>query len=1264
MPPPTRDDWRLVPDAIVDADRRQTEASDWASAARAEVAQQWGDQARAEVNAGSMAEPTLLPPSPVETPSSPAPAPLPAPDAPAPLSFTPTTAEISGAAQGSGRIGDRERSIMSGAAETASWLGAEGQKALQAILVTEGGMSGAVGDTDRSKIGSHGPLQFYGGGGQLNNFAAQHNMSLDAAAAYVKAHPMEAIQWAVGTPEKPGYIGQAIQRGLNGGLSGPDLATYAQRTGQVSESPERAGNNYRALFGGGAPAITGAPQLSPGLPSDVNAGPRPVTPAAAPSVDFGSVVQQARDAVGGAVSGAAENVTQAATKSFTDVVTEARNALGTLGQGFDQIGRNITQTNPDQAAVEQRFAGASDLLPKSPLEAAGAGLGAPTGGEIATEQRNRAIEQGNPLKDVPVIGGATTFAAQAALDPTNLMLAAAPGVLRGAGRAAEAAAEVATGPEAQALLRARQRGEGLNPVGAIIDAVSPPATEPHGLTINLPKYIPEEVQQVIRQAYDANPEVMDAARRGVLPDEAVRDLANQVGQSPAQITARWKPGQAKNAETILALREGLNSASQEVIRAQRALQSNPSSADALNSVAEALTKHAAIQEAVTGVTAEAGRALRQFRQPVTGQQFALRQIQRVAKATNMTPEELAGHLADVDLVDPAKVANLARTLTTHTFGDKLSALWYFSLLSSPVTHIKNTVSNAIVLASRPVESTASAVVDVGRAALTRSPRERYFGEVPAQLAGMQAGLTDGVRGAYQILRRGYSEAELASKPELATAEAFQGRLADLTVNAPGRALRASDVFFRSLNKTASLYGDAYRMASREGLKGQEFADEMARLIADPTKEMLDRAEKEAAYRVFQQDGTFVRQMGQLRNESPALRFLLPFIQTPYNIAKYALERTPLGAGKLLTEMATPGGRATLRAKGAGDFSDRVARASLGSATLYALTEYARQGNLTGAAPIDQTERDAFARQGKQAYSMRNPVTGEWFSYAGLQPFTTIFAAAAEIEKMQRTEPGKLPPDLLTGVALGSLALGRATLDQPWTDGLAEFLDFMSGSNVRDGQDLADAAGKYAARQSRVLVPAVVRWLASASDPSIREPERGAAGIPQTIASGIPGLQDSAPTKLNAFGRPSPRPVSGLQTLNPFAASQPTSDTVEQELARLELRGYDVQPGYVGKTATVAMADRTGRPDGSEEIELGPAERRRYQEAAGTLAYEFLADEMASPEWAKQDNAGKARIINRLIDNARRMARAQMADNPAIQQRATEARQRTLVKNAP
>jgi cell wall-associated NlpC family hydrolase len=118
-------------------------------------------------------------------------------------------------------------------------LGDEGARVVDSVLETEGGLTDSIGDNGQS----YGPFQFYAGG-QLANLANARGMNTQQAGQWVLQNPLDAAKWGIDN-----YLGNAIRQGIGQGLSGPDLATFTQRTGQVSVSPERAGQNYSRLYG-------------------------------------------------------------------------------------------------------------------------------------------------------------------------------------------------------------------------------------------------------------------------------------------------------------------------------------------------------------------------------------------------------------------------------------------------------------------------------------------------------------------------------------------------------------------------------------------------------------------------------------------------------------------------------------------------------------------------------------------------------------------------------------------------------------------------------------------------------------------------------------------------------------------------------------------------------------------------------------------------------------------------------------------------------
>lgn len=274
-------DFRQAQVDLFDQHVREERAEQWAQAALADadnIIAKISSAPRLPDMAVGVQSPVLPPPAP---PAEPPPLSGPAPPTartPEPITnptnylnqqglapVTPTTVDIArGSRAGNlnvdrnatlGQIGDIARQLG---------LGEEGARVAQAIAVTEGGIGGAVGDLDRGR-GSFGPYQFFADRGQLPAYAASMGVDQFAAGEYARNNPLHAAQWAL-----QNYLGNAIKKGMAQGLTGADLATFAQRFGQVSESPERAGANYNSLFGGGAapfavgggaPAIP-APQIS------------------------------------------------------------------------------------------------------------------------------------------------------------------------------------------------------------------------------------------------------------------------------------------------------------------------------------------------------------------------------------------------------------------------------------------------------------------------------------------------------------------------------------------------------------------------------------------------------------------------------------------------------------------------------------------------------------------------------------------------------------------------------------------------------------------------------------------------------------------------------------------------------------------------------------------------------------------------------------------------------------------------------------------
>ena len=420
---------------------------------------------------------------------------------------------------------------------------------------------------------------------------------------------------------------------------------------------------------------------------------------------------------------------------------------------------------------------------------------------------------------------------------------------------------------------------------------------------------PEDVNTVIREAAADNDDFL-GARRGVVSDAQVLDLADALGMRPADLNAR-KIGEAFNAEQVVAARKLLIQSAQTV-RDLMAKAADGSDADVL-AYAEAKQRHLMIQEQVAGITAEAGRALRAFRmigqdgeaakslgdflQASTGR--TLNQMRREAKAGVLldTPQQVSKFLADSK---------------KPSFGDMLLEYWINGLISGPATHTTYAIGNAMLAVWKAApETAAAAAIGKVRAALGDTGARVEAGEVQAGLYGLMKGQRDGVRAAWKAAKTGLTtdlpgEGENAAQASFLAMQtprgAIPGRLGDV-VRLPSRGVATIHSYFRAIGYAQAIAQLAYRQAVSEGLGDAALAARVSDLTMNPPAAMMEAARTAATDQTLMNSGgPLTQKVSELTNlpfESfggfPVLKLIDPFVKIGANVMGQALlERSPLG----------------------------------------------------------------------------------------------------------------------------------------------------------------------------------------------------------------------------------------------------------------------------------------------------------------------------------------------------------------------------------
>ncbi|MXO63420.1 hypothetical protein [Qipengyuania oceanensis] len=703
----------------------------------------------------------------------------------------------------------------------------------------------------------------------------------------------------------------------------------------------------------------------------------------------------------------------------------------------------------------------------------------------------------------------------------------------------------------------------------------------------------------------------DAATRGRVAQAETERLASELNMTPDQLLSRRK-GQAFNAEEALAARQLLAKSGNELVNAAKRIKALDDPGDEL--LAEFRQKwlrHVAIQEQVAGATAEAGRALQQFRMGADARAIRGEVLNSLVRGGGGKDDlqDAAGALLDAVELEPGKFNALAEKLTKPKWQNKISELYINFLLSNPPTHVVNMVSNSLTSIAQIPEYATASVVGAGRKALFRDKAAERIAasEVGARTFGLIQGAKEGFRLFGKALRTGEAD-DFASKVEGEQYKAIEGFKGEV-IRVPTRLLTAEDQLFKGIARRMELNGEAMRIANREGLKGEARQRRVAELVANPTDEMFEKALEYGRYLTFQRKlGPFGQAISNATSNNLMAKVVVPFVRTPINLMKFATERSL--AAPLLKEW-----RQDFNA--GGERRDlAVAKAMLGTGFATLIYQAALDGTITGAVPPDPKKARLMYADGWQPYSIK--AGDRYVSYSRLDPFSTTIGVAADMATLPKGLSDRQRDDMavmLVASIMGNLA------SKTWLSGASSFTEALS--------DPGRYADNWVERTvSSFAVPAGVAGVARAIDPVSRKRE----SIGEAVQARIPGMTDELMPRRDVFGEAIENDSLGPDFISPFWQSKGKDDPVVAEMLRIE--------------ASVSAPGKSFTEDG-ERIDYTPEQYDRYHEIAGRLTYISLLGLVGSEDYLQADEKGKRKAAKKAVAAARKTAR-EYIDDPDYQ----------------
>lgn len=362
--------------------------------------------------------------------------------------------------------------------------------------------------------------------------------------------------------------------------------------------------------------------------------------------------------------------------------------------------------------------------------------------------------------------------------------------------------------------------------------------------------------------------------------------------------------------------------------------------------------------------------------------------------------------------------------------DWLDLLRYNSMLSSPNTHVVNTASNwqgTGLIA--PLQKAIEGGLDFTRATITRKDRTRFAGEFAPYLVGYYSNVNNGIRAFTKVMKGQAANGNLDMKIiPLTTKDQKVLSKVEGTLNVVTRLLEGMDQFFTTM--TSSGVESALQYRQQKGVKVP-----LATI----------QAKNETKYRLFRNElmvkdeGTLLNAIGYLANqvntlrkaENPLVRttakLTFPFLVTPTNISKQAVEFTPLGVGTLPKSA---------------DKTAQLAKMIIGASVVAMAAMLLGANRMTWGEPKDEKQKKAFRAAGLQPYSVK--IGNNWVNYSRLHPALAFnLAILAAVYDSQKN--GKLKEDAGTQILTALANVSQFYADATFLKNMSDIIDTTQGN---------------------------------------------------------------------------------------------------------------------------------------------------------------------------------------------------------------------------
>jgi hypothetical protein len=541
--------------------------------------------------------------------------------------------------------------------------------------------------------------------------------------------------------------------------------------------------------------------------------------------------------------------------------------------------------------------------------------------------------------------------------------------------------------------------------------------------------------------------------------------------------------------------------------------------------------------------------------------------------------------------DPSKTVKFWNAARGVGFKQAITGM-YQSMLSGPITHLRNTFGNSYSLLERPFSTYLQGVVG-GDKALRASAVSGIHGMATGIQDAWQVALTtlrtgDSVNFNHKFVVEDFETRALLEQINLAARTDSEKIAAGFLESSyhfqnnpwlswPSRSLMAADDFFKSMSARYRMNSKAMYEAISHSAEDADvdmlfnkYIENYSKGIDPQTGRIVDKDLLDYAERItFQQDpGSFMNTFANMLDQSPGGigKLFIPFVRTPANLFGYGLEHVPF-IHKAIRSL----GDTLDAAEKSGDMllaAEIRGRQATGAMLTGTMLTMALMTDVTGNLPFDPKERAAWEEEGRPPMSIK--VGSKWVSYGALEPVNSMLSIVADTVRLAKIGGADAASNVMRQLAYSFMA---AYTDKSFLAGVSaigQMLDPKSMQNPNMMNFVLNTANNF------VPYAGARRSLSNALDPYLKE-TRGE--LDRMLIAAAPG-----------YGRDVPSVTSWItgKKLNSIAGGLYNAVS--------PIRIQDVNDNYVAKTLIeIGYPSNVIIKTGLNGIRLEPEQRERLSE---------------------------------------------------------------------